>query len=113
MALVFFILITTTLIQLGFTANDPPPDGPKEWPHVFSQQFVETSYRPNWGTHVTFGTYYYDYTNKRARLDRDNGRWDTFCGYNGDRKGQDTPCTHLVVDGKRWLLFPKYKDCCL
>lgn len=82
------------------------------WPNTFQQNFTETFYYPVIGTHYTRGTYYYDFTNKRYRIDRVNGRYDRYCGFNGVRAFQNTPCTQLVVNGMRWVIYPEKQDCC-
>jgi len=87
------------------------PADPK-WPDVFQQTFNETFYYPVIGTHKTKGTYYYDFPNKRYRIDRENGRYDRYCGFNGIRAFQNTPCNQLVIDGMRWLIYPEKKECC-
>ena len=58
------------------------------------------------------GTFYYDFTNLRYRIDRDNGRYDRYCGFNGIRAFQNTPCSQLVIDGQRWIIYPEKQDCC-
>ena len=108
MALTLCIIIIA-FVQLG---SADQPSGPAAWPNMFSQEFNETFYYPIIGTHYTKGTYYYDYANRRYRVDRDNGRYDRYCGFNGVRAFQNTPCTQLVTQGVRWLIYPEYKDCC-
>jgi len=82
------------------------------WPKQFYQEFNETLSYPILGTHYTKGKYYYDYTNRRYRIDRENGRYDRYCGFNGIRVFQDTPCTQLVVSGMRWIYYPEKEECC-
>eukprot|EP00357_Protocruzia_adherens_P019011 CAMPEP_0115038542 /NCGR_PEP_ID=MMETSP0216-20121206/43468_1 /TAXON_ID=223996 /ORGANISM="Protocruzia adherens, Strain Boccale" /LENGTH=224 /DNA_ID=CAMNT_0002418957 /DNA_START=266 /DNA_END=940 /DNA_ORIENTATION=+ len=82
------------------------------WRDQFSQTFTETTKYKILGSHDTAGTYYYDWTNNRARTDRDNGRWDRYCGFNGLKFFKNTPCTQLVVDGMRWMIYPELKECC-
>jgi hypothetical protein len=60
---------------------------------------------------TTNGTYWYDFTNGKARTDRANGKYDRYCG--SVYKLTDTPCTHLVVDGLRYLVFPQKQYCCM
>ena len=90
------------------------PSAPSDpvWSELFQQSFQEKFYYPVVGTHYTNGTYYYDYTNRRYRVDRDNGRYDRYCGFNGVRFFQDTPCTQLVIDGVRWMIYPGKQECC-
>ena len=66
----------------------------------------------------TSGKFFYDFTNKRYRVDRENGKGDRYCGSVYQLK--DTPCSHIVVEGsllililgKRYLYFPEKNDCC-
>jgi hypothetical protein len=44
------------------------------------------------------------------RVDRNNGNFDHYCGT--VYWFANTPCTHLVRDGKRHLVFPEKKFCC-
>jgi len=82
------------------------------WPDMFQQNFTEILTYPVVGSHKTNGTYYYDYANRRYRIDRDNGRYDRYCGINGAKEFVDTPCTQLVLKGMRWLIYPEKKECC-
>jgi len=102
----FILLVTAFYVSSGQKPADPV------WPKVFSQEFNETFYYPFIGKHYTKGTYYYDFPNKRYRVDRDNGRFDRYCGFNGAKAFQDTACTQLAVNGMRWLIYPEQKDCC-
>lgn len=45
-----------------------------------------------------------------SRIDRSTGKYDRYCS--SVKLLQDTPCTHLVVDGLRYLIFPTLKSCC-
>ena len=82
------------------------------WPNMFQQTFTEVFTYPVVGSHQTNGTYYYDYANRRYRIDRDNGRYDRYCGINGAKEFVDTACTQLVLKGMRWLIYPDKKECC-
>jgi len=62
------------------------------------------------GTQNIEGQWYYDFTNKRFRIDRSNGNFDRYCGT--VYKFANTPCTQLVRDGKRYMNFPEKKFCC-
>ena len=57
------------------------------------------------------GTWYYDYTNGRQRLDRASGKNDRYCG---SVDSADSPCQHLVVAGERYLVWPELPTpkCC-
>lgn len=96
-------------------ADETPEDGNPPypvWPEMFQQNFEEKLTYPVLGTHETNGTYYYDFANRRYRIDRANGRYDRYCGLNGAKAFVDTPCTHLVVNGMRWLIYPEKQECC-
>lgn len=61
---------------------------------------------------TTTGTYLYDFGHPggpRARTDRANGKGDRYCG---TVKSDDSPCTHLVVGGERYLVWPSLSYCC-
>lgn len=66
----------------------------------------------------TRGKFFYDYTNSRYRVDRDNGKGDRYCG--SVYKLRNTPCSHIVTEGiklsslkgKRYLHFPEHDYCC-
>ena len=104
MKTIFLVLALLGLIR----ADDPKaPD----WPSRFSQTFNEDLTYPIFGTGKTNGTLYYDWEAKRYRVDRDNGKWDRYCGT--IYKFTDTPCSHIVVDGKRYLHFPDKNYCCM
>ena len=100
---------SSTIPNDSKSAKQPPYP---RWPDVFQQNFTETFYYPVLGTHNTSGTFYYDFPNRRYRVDRVNGRYDRYCGFNGVRAVQDTPCSQVVRDGVRWLVYPEKKSCC-
>lgn len=78
---------------------------PPIWPNSFSINFTESTL----GAGDTNGTWLYDYTNLRQRLDRATGKFDRFCGSVDNR---DAPCSHLVTDGIRYLIWPTLQKCC-
>ena len=45
-----------------------------------------------------------------SRLDRNNGQYDEFC--NTIVVGGRLPCTQLVREKKRYMIFPTIKLCC-
>ena len=105
------ILLTvfTTLVILASTQaikDEQPP----VWANQFEQDFTETFSYPLIGKGKTSGNFFYDFTNERYRVDRVNGKWDRYCG--SVKKFKDTPCTHYVTEGKRYLDFPKDDYCC-
>lgn len=80
------------------------------WPMQFAQTFNETTKILT--TNTMTGTMYYDAANNRERVDRDNGRWDRYCGLNGLKTFQNTPCTQYVVNGDRYIHYPEKNECC-
>ena len=48
------------------------------------------------------------------RVDRKSGWGDSYCTTTSFFFSflKNTPCTHLVRDGKRYLHFPEHKYCC-
>ena len=66
---------------------------------------------PVLGHGETSGTIYYNWPTKSYRIDRKNGKWDRYCG--SVYKLTNTPCSHIVVEGKRYLYFPEKHDCCM
>ncbi|CAI7910170.1 unnamed protein product, partial [Closterium sp. NIES-53] len=63
-----------------------------------------------WYTLTTEGTWWYDYTTRRQRIDRRNGLGDRYCGSALPLRA--TPCTQVVRDSWRYLVFPQAKYCC-
>ena len=61
-------------------------------------------------TGETKGRIYYDFKNKAELVQRENGQYDRYCG--STKPLQDTPCTHIVNKGQRYLHFPKLNICC-
>ena len=45
-----------------------------------------------------------------SRVDRTTGKYDDLCS---SVKKDDIPCTDLVVDGFRYLIFPTITSCCM
>ncbi len=86
------------------------PEKPPVWPSQFEQTFQETFKYPVLGSASTTGKFFYDFLNKRYRVDRANGKWDRYCG--SALSFTDTPCSHFVVDSKRYLNFPEKNYCC-
>jgi hypothetical protein len=82
------------------------------WPDLFKQSFNETFKYPGGKEHYTTGTFYYNWEDRTYRVDRDNGRYDRYCGFNGMKQWKDTPCTQYVAGGDRFLFYPKLNECC-
>lgn len=98
--------ILLSLLPLAFCVAPP------RYPDTFTQSFSEIFSYPVLGNHTTTGTFYYDWTTQRYRIDRANGRYDRYCGLNGLKAFIDTPCSHIVVDGDRYLYYPERNECC-
>jgi len=79
------------------------------WPPYFTADFTEEFYI-GFFTLTSKGKYVYDAERQRSRIDRENGVGDRYCG--SAYPFRNTPCTHLVRDGMRYLMFPEYKYCC-
>lgn len=82
---------------------------PPRWPDAFEVEFDEETYFTFW-TQKTSGRYFYDALNNRTRVDRENGIGDRYCG--SAYPFHNTPCTHLVRDNMRLLVFPEHQYCC-
>jgi hypothetical protein len=80
------------------------------WPNQFAEDFTEIESYGSAFVKKTNGTFYYDWTNERYKVTRQNGQGDRYCGT--VEKFVATPCNHYVVDGKRYLDFPDKKYCC-
>eukprot|EP00882_Tetradesmus_deserticola_P020734 GHRQ01022404.1.p2 GENE.GHRQ01022404.1~~GHRQ01022404.1.p2 ORF type:complete len:132 (+),score=31.68 GHRQ01022404.1:1-396(+) len=52
----------------------------------------------------------YDALQQVEVVHRANGQGDRYCMSIHPRT--NTPCTHLVVSGQRYLIFPELKQCC-
>lgn len=97
------LLIFISLVSLTISEDGP------SWPNLFQQDFSEKMiYSIFKGT--TNGTIYYDFQNLRYRIDRENGKFDRYCG--SVYKLTKTPCSHYVVDNMRYLHFPEKNHCC-
>eukprot|EP00850_Spirogloea_muscicola_P007035 SM000034S12789 [mRNA] locus=s34:748402:751003:- [translate_table: standard] len=84
----------------GPGAAAPPPPPPPPLQELYFGLF----------TLRTAGAYLYDAAENRSRVDRADGRGDRYCGTAAPLSA--TPCSHLVVDGVRYLLFPDLRYCC-
>jgi hypothetical protein len=82
------------------------------WPNTFWQPFNETTKYSIIGTHSTTGNFYYDWTTKAYRVDRANGRYDRYCGLAGPYEFENTPCSHIVNNGNRFLYYSSLNKCC-
>lgn len=55
--------------------------------------------------------YYLSAFSFNRRIDRSTGKYDRYCG--SVKYFDDTPCTHLVIQGLRYLIFPSLNYCCM
>ena len=85
--------------------DDPRP----YWPRWFSIKFNETTSIP-FLSDTTTGLLQYDSARVAERVDREEGHGDRYCGSVHPLKHM--PCTHLAVDGMRYLIFPSISECC-
>lgn len=93
------------LLALILIANSQTPP---VWPDQFEIDFNETTKVIT--SFSTKGRIYFDWTNKRELVSREDGKGDRYC--NTVEKFTSTPCNHYIVDGKRYLDFPNKKYCC-
>lgn len=82
------------------------------WPDVFWQPFTETTTYPLIGSHQNTGNYYYDWTIQSYRIDRNNGRYDRYCGIAGPYEFDNTPCSQIVNNGNRYIYYSEKNTCC-
>ena len=82
------------------------------WPNTFWQPFNETTSYPLIGTHANTGSFYYDWTTKAYRIDRNNGRYDRYCGLDGPYEFENTPCSQIVNNGNRFIYYAQKNVCC-
>lgn len=79
-------------------------------PVSFRVAFEETTFDQDGFKHQIGGQLYYDSINNRERVDRANGRYDMFCS--SIIPGASTPCTQIVTQNKRYIIFPQKNTCC-
>ena len=99
-----FLLLNTVLSQ---TPSSP------QWNPVWMANFTETVVSEAYGNNTVTGTWYYNATLGTSRMDRSSGRYDTFCGKMDWFLFFDTPCTHLVTGGLRYIYYPALSICCM
>ena len=101
------ILVNALLIAGALAANPTPTP----WAHQYTADFTEDMYLPIRGHQLTTGKWYYDWTNQKFRVDRDDGANDRYCGLTEGFK--HTTCNQIVTNGKRYLYYPKDNFCCM
>ena len=100
-ALLVLFLCTLTLQQ----------PSPPVWNPSWSSNFTESSWFPEFGNNTFKGYYLYDYANNRSKIWRSNGRTDRYCGT--IHPGVIMECTQLMINKKRYIIFPAIKQCCM
>ena len=85
---------------------------PRDWAGAWKADFKEQSWYFLQGNATTEGTFKYQVngTYSRMRISRKTGKADRFCG--SIFPFSNTACDHLIVDGKRYIVFPEKKYCC-
>ena len=107
----FIILSLLLICVISCSSNSSNlTDAPPVWPDKFEQTFNETFSYPLIGSSTTTGKFFYDWKNKRYRIDRVNGKWDRYCG--PVYPFSNTACSQIVVEGKRYLYYPEKNYCC-
>lgn len=101
-----FTIILALLAVSVFTQAPAPPPQADEWYATFSEKL----HFPLRGDSHTTGKWWYSWTQKKFRVDRENGNYDRYCGLT--KKFTNTPCSQIVNGGTRYLWFPKYNYCC-
>ena len=89
---------------VGANATEEPV-----WPSRFTIDFNETTKVPL-VSGSTSGRQFYDFERNAERIDREDGYGDRYCGT--VHFHVHTPCTHIAIDGMRYLVFPKLNKCC-
>ena len=101
-------LILIVSICAGTTQVDAP--NPPMWSPSFYVAYEETFVKGN-ASYTFNGQFFYDAPNKRQRADKVNGRYDATCA--SILPNVSTKCQHLVVDEKRYIVFPDKNQCCM
>ena len=98
------------LTLLALTAQAPPAPLPKTWPAEFAISFTDNMYTPVKGHKATQGRWYYSWTQKAFRIDRNEGSYNHYCGAGVNY--QEAPCSIFVKNGKRYIHYPTLNKCC-
>ena len=85
----------------------PPPVLPPSFFVLFNESIPAVFGGAN---NTLNGASWYDAANNRSAEWRSTGKYDRYCG---SANSADSPCTHLVVSGQRYLIWPELKSCCL
>jgi hypothetical protein len=101
LALVALVCITSSIL------TDP---NPPMWSPSFFIAYDETFVIS--GKSFTFnGQFSYDAVNRRQKAEKINGRYDATCS--SILPNITTKCDHLVVNDKRYIVFPEKNKCCM
>lgn len=113
-----FILIVAISLSYSMTFpreesdNTPNADPkPTKWKDQWQADFTEFLSFPLIGKGQTSGKWVYDHKNDRFFVHRENGKIDRYCGT--IFKYQNTPCTQVVKNKKRYIYFTEKKFCCM
>jgi hypothetical protein len=96
------IILLVALLSAVAISQSPPL-----WPVKFQQDFVE-SYTTS--PFYTAGKLYYDSERNMERFDRTDGKAVSICS---SIVSESTPCQQLTRDGKRYIVFPFKRLCCM
>ncbi len=86
--------------------SDPKPP---VWSPSFSVSYDETFVKDG-KSYTINGQLFFDAVNKRQRADKSNSHYDATC--NSTMPNVNTKCQHLIVDQKRYIVFPEKNQCC-
>jgi hypothetical protein len=100
MKLILLLLAVSAIV----VAKDPPI-----YDYAYSISFDETVVDSKTSYKVS-GKLFYDPTNNRERVDRSNGRYNSFCG--SVLPNVTTSCQQYTVNNRRWIVFPQKNTCC-
>lgn len=102
--------VTILILAITHQAFTQPSRPPAKFPDNWYAEFSESLQLPKVGSGTTTGKWWYSYEKNASRVERENGRYDGVCGTTMPNK--DTKCSDLVVNGNRYLHFPKVNYCC-
>eukprot|EP01016_Furgasonia_blochmanni_P046191 TRINITY_DN661_c0_g1_i2.p1 TRINITY_DN661_c0_g1~~TRINITY_DN661_c0_g1_i2.p1 ORF type:complete len:233 (-),score=-0.43 TRINITY_DN661_c0_g1_i2:156-854(-) len=104
----FLVSFTISLPSILFimASAQNRPEWPSEWQTTFGESFNGSQ-----KAYSTYGKYYYSYSALSQRVDRDDGQGDAFCG--SVKPGESAACIQLTTQGKRYIIYPRTKECCL
>jgi hypothetical protein len=102
------ILILTVLLVISVSSQMMDPN-PPVWSSSFYVAYDET-FTISGHSYTFNGQFFYDAANNRQRADKLTGRYDPTC--NSILPNVTTKCQHLVVNQKRYIVFPEKSQCC-